>query len=84
MPSSAPAALDIRPLSPSRKSATVLATFDRLEAGESFVLVDDRDPSGLRSRIEDERPGQGQWIYLQKGPHVWHIRIRRQPKTTRE
>jgi len=84
MSSSAPTALDIRPLSPSRKSETVLATFDRLDAGESFVLVDNRDPEGVRSHMEAERPGQGQWIYLQKGPHVWHIRIRRQPSTTGE
>lgn len=77
MSSSVPTALDVRPLSPERKSVTVLATFDRLDAGESFIIVDDRDPAGLRTRIEDERPGQGEWIYLQDGPYVWHVRVRR-------
>jgi uncharacterized protein (DUF2249 family) len=77
MPSAAPNALDVRPLAPPRKSATVLATFDRLEAGESFILVDDRDPVGVRTRIETERPGQGQWIYLRNGPYVWHVRVGR-------
>ena len=77
MSSSAPTALDVRPLSPDRKSMTVLAAFDRLEAGGSFVLVDDRDPGALRTRMEDERPGQGRWVYLQNGPHVWHVRIER-------
>ena len=78
MSSAAPTALDIRPLAPSRKSATVLATFDRLDAGESFILVDDHDPVDLRTHVESTRPGQGQWIYLKEGPFVWHIRIKRQ------
>ena len=77
MPAPVPTALDVRPLSPERKSVTVLATFDRLDAGESFIIVDDRDPAGLRTRIEDERPGQGEWTYLQDGPYVWHVRVRR-------
>lgn len=79
MSTSAPNALDIRPLPPPRKADTVLATFDRLEVGESFVLVDDQDPAALQSRLETERPGQGQWSYLQRGPYVWHVRVERQP-----
>jgi len=77
MSTSAPNALDVRPLPPPRKAATVLATFDRLEVGESFVLVDDQDPAALRSRLDAERPEQGQWAYLQEGPYVWHVRIER-------
>jgi len=79
MSTSAPNALDVRPLPPPRKAATVLATFDRLEVGESFVLVDDRDPTSLQSRLAAERPEQGRWTYLQEGPYVWHVRIERRP-----
>lgn len=82
MPASVPKALDVRPLSPPRKSTTVLATFDRLDAGESFILVDDHDPAKLRTRLEAKRPGQGQWIYLREGPFVWHVRIERCPSST--
>lgn len=81
MPSTAPNALDVRPLRPPRKSATVLATFDQLEAGEAFILVDNQDPETLRSQIEAERPGQGRWICLQDGPHVWHVHVRRRDNT---
>jgi uncharacterized protein (DUF2249 family) len=84
MPASAPRTLDVRPLSPPRKSTTVLAVFDRLEAGESFILVDDHDPAGLRARLEAEWPGQGRWIYLREGPFVWHVRITRRRGTRRE
>jgi len=84
MPASAPKALDVRPLSPPRKSTTVLATFDRLDAGESFILVDDHDPAGLRTRLETQRPGEGQWIYLREGPFVWHVRITRRRNKRRK
>ena len=79
MSTSAPNALDVRPLPPRRKSATVLAAFDRLDVGESFVLVDDRDPDGLHAHFEAERPGEVRWVALQAGPHVWYIEITRQP-----
>lgn len=77
MPPTAPNALDVRPLPPARKAATVLATFDRLDAGESFVLVDNRDPNAVCARLDAERPDQGRWTYLQDGPYVWHVRIER-------
>ena len=77
MPPSAPNALDVRPLPPTRKAATVLATFDRLDAGESFVLVDNRDPDAVCARLDAERSDQGRWTYLQDGPYVWHVRIER-------
>ena len=79
MPPSAPNALDVRPLPPPRKAATVLATFDRLDAGESFVLVDDRDPNDVCTSLEAERPEEGRWTYLRDGPYVWHVRIERRP-----
>jgi uncharacterized protein (DUF2249 family) len=79
MPASAPNALDVRPLPPGRKAATVLATFDRLDTGESFVLVDDRDPDPVCTRLADEWPNEGRWTYLQDGPYVWHVRIERRP-----
>ncbi len=78
MSTSAPNALDVRPLPPRRKSATVLAAFDRLEVGESFVLVDDRAPDRLHAHFDSKRPGEVQWVALHDGPHVWHIEITRQ------
>jgi uncharacterized protein (DUF2249 family) len=77
MSASAPKALDVRPLAPPRKSTTVLATFDRLDEGEGFILVDDQDPQALRPHLEAEWPGQARWVYLREGPYVWHVRILR-------
>lgn len=82
MSASVPNALDVRPLQASRKCATVLATFDRLQVGESFIVVDDSDPTALRIRIEAERPGEGRWTYLKEGPYVWHVRVERLQEST--
>lgn len=80
MPTSAPNALDIRPLPPTRKQATVIATFDRLNVGESFILVNDRDPTDLCTCLDAERPRQSEWSHLRDGPYIWHVRIyRRHP-----
>lgn len=83
MPTSAPNALDVRLLRPPRKSATVLAAFDRLDEGESFVLVDDQDPRALRTRLEQERPDEWQWICLREGPALWYVRVRRRRSSLR-
>jgi len=79
MSTAAPNALDVRPLPADRKLPAVRAAFEGLDAGESFVLVDDRDPGTMRVRIEDERPGEARWIYLKNGPNVWWVRVRREP-----
>lgn len=77
MSTSAPNALDVRPLPRVRRRDTVLATFDRLKAGESFVLVTEEDPTDLCTCLTAERPNQVQWTYLDDGPFVWHVRIER-------
>jgi uncharacterized protein (DUF2249 family) len=74
---STPEAIDIRPLPTDRKAQTVRAVFGDLEAGSSFVLVDDHDPATLRTRLEAKRPEEVRWEYLKKGPHVWHVRVGR-------
>jgi uncharacterized protein (DUF2249 family) len=77
MPAPAPNALDLRPLPPARKRATLLATFDRLSVGDAFILVNDDNPTDLCTCLDTERPDQGDWTYLRQGPYVWHVRITR-------
>lgn len=74
---STPEAIDIRPLPADRKVQTVRAVFGDLEAGDSFILLDDHDPATLQMRLKEERPGEVRWEYLKKGPHVWHVRVAR-------
>lgn len=82
MSTAAPTTLDVRPLKTERKLESVLSILDGLNAGASFVLVDDVDPETMRLRIKDEHPGEVRWIYLKKGPRVWYVRIEGGPATT--
>lgn len=72
-----PVVLDVRPVPPPRKHPTIFETFDALKPGESMVLVNDHDPRPLRYQFEAERAGQFAWEYLEQGPDVWRVEIRK-------
>lgn len=67
--------LDVRPIPPRDKHPTIFGTFDALQPGESFVLINDHDPFPLRYQFHAERPGRFAWEYLEAGPQVWRVRI---------
>jgi uncharacterized protein (DUF2249 family) len=68
--------LDVRKIEPQRKHPAIFETFDDLENGESFVLVNDHDPAPLRYQFKAERGDEAfGWEYLDKGPDVWRIEI---------
>jgi uncharacterized protein (DUF2249 family) len=72
-----PMQLDVRVIPPREKHPTIFQTFDSLEPGESFVLVNDHDPFPLRYQFEAERAGHYGWEYLEQGPAVWRVEISR-------
>ena len=71
--------LDVRTMPPPERHSTIFETFDKLEEGEAFVIINDHDPRPLgyqMAAIHGE--DKFSWEYLQKGPDVWKIRIGRQ------
>lgn len=70
-----PVQLDVRMIPPREKHPTIFQTFEALEPGESFVLVNDHDPFPLRYQFEAERTGRYGWEYLEQGPQVWRVEI---------
>jgi uncharacterized protein (DUF2249 family) len=70
-----PMQLDVRVIPPREKHPTIFRTFDALEPGESFVLINDHDPFPLRYQFEAERNGRFGWEYLEQGPAVWRVEI---------
>ncbi len=72
-----PPVLDVRPIPPRDKHPTIFSTFDALEPGAAFVLLNDHDPKPLRYQFEAERPGEFAWEYLEQGPTEWRVRISR-------
>lgn len=69
--------LDVREIPPKEKHPTIFETFDGLDEGESFVLVNDHDPVPLRYQFDAERPELFDWEYLEEGPEVWRVRLTR-------
>lgn len=67
--------LDIRPVPPREKHPTIFATFDALEKGETFQLVNDHDPAPLHYQFEGIRKDQYTWEYVEEGPEVWRVNI---------
>ncbi len=55
----------------------IFATYEDLDAGEGFVLVNDHNPKPLQYQFEAEHAGQFTWEYLEQGPEVWRVRIGR-------
>lgn len=80
---SAPAAatsteeLDLRQVPRPQRHPLVFAKFDALPVGESFFLVNDHDPIPLNLQMDHMRPGQLAWEYVDRGPDIFRIRIRR-------
>ncbi|HEU5100186.1 MAG TPA: DUF2249 domain-containing protein [Roseiflexaceae bacterium] len=48
-------------------------TFDALESGEAFLLVNDHDPMPLYYQFSAERQGEFSWVYLEQGPETWRV-----------
>ena len=72
-----PEILDIRALAPKDRHALIFKTYEELQPGQSFVLVNDHDPKPLYYQFEFERKEKFTWSYLEQGPEVWRVRIGR-------
>src|SRR3569833_3251799 len=75
--SSTPKQLDVRAVAPRDRHPLIFSTFEALNPGESFVLVNDHDPKPLYYQFRAEQPGQVSWTYLEEGPETWRVRIGR-------
>lgn len=69
--------LDVRVIPPREKHPAIFRTFDDLAAGQGFVLVNDHNPKPLYYEFEAERTGTFEWTYLEQGPDVWRVEIRK-------
>jgi uncharacterized protein (DUF2249 family) len=69
--------LDVRTIPPRDRHPQIFSTFDALEPGESFDLVNDHAPKPLYYQFLHERPDAFEWEYLEEGPETWRVRITR-------
>lgn len=69
--------LDVRAIPHERRHATVLDTIAALPSGEAIVLIAPHAPRPLLAQVEARFGGQMRVDYLQSGPEVWQVRVRR-------
>lgn len=69
--------LDVRIIAPRDRHPLIFSTFDALQAGDFFELVNDHAPKPLYYQFLHERPDQFEWEYLEQGPETWRVRITR-------
>lgn len=69
--------LDVTTLQPNTKHKIIFQKCDDLNIGESFILHNDHDPKPVYHLLKSHRGDKFDWEYLQSGPHVWNIIIKR-------
>ena len=74
--------IDVRTIPPVQRHPLIFAKFDALTIGSSVRLVNDHDPIPLNRQFESLRPGQFSWDYIERGPALFQVRIRRVAKGT--
>ncbi len=69
--------LDVCQVPPPQRHPLIFQTFESLQPGEAFIVVNDHDPKPLYYQFKCEREGQFTREYLEQGPVVWRVRIGR-------
>jgi uncharacterized protein (DUF2249 family) len=72
-----PVIVDLRPMIPPERHATVFAALATLEPGATFVLINDHAPIPLLARIAENWPGLFEHEFLRDGPDVWQVAFTR-------
>ncbi len=72
------AELDVRNLPHANRHGTIFGLLGRLVVGQALIITVDHDPQPLRYQMDAVHTGQFTWDYLEKGPAVYRVAIRRQ------
>lgn len=67
--------VDVRDMIPRERHPLIFKTFDAMEVGDSFELINDHDPKPLYYQFQMERPGEIDWEYLEEGPETWRVKV---------
>ncbi|MFY9213598.1 MAG: DUF2249 domain-containing protein [Tissierellaceae bacterium] len=69
--------VDARDYEPRDKHRVIFETFDSLESGQAMELTNDHDPKPLYYQMQAEMQGQFEWEYLEEGPEIWRVSIKK-------
>jgi len=69
--------LDVTEVHCRDKHGKIMARWNALVPGQSFVLVNGHDPLPLYYQFQSQFPGEFDWVYEERGPSSYAIRITR-------
>jgi uncharacterized protein (DUF2249 family) len=72
-----PKSIDVRPVVPKEKHPAIFSMFNSLLDGETMQLINDHDPKPLYYQMQAENTGQFEWQYVEQGPEVWRVNIKK-------
>lgn len=73
--SPADAVIDVQAIPPYERHPLIFQLVQRLQAGQSFTLVNDHDPRPLHLQLQMHFADGFAWEYLERGPAAWRVRI---------
>ena len=76
-PATADTTIDVRDIVPRERHPAIFAAIDALDVGAILEIVNDHDPKPLYYQLQAERPDSFSWEYLENGPEVWRVTIRK-------
>lgn len=71
-------ALDVRLIPHARRHETIFALLGRLTVGQALIITNDHDPAPLGYQLRALYKDAYGWEYVEAGPEVWRVAIRRQ------
>lgn len=69
--------IDVRALPHGTCRSVIFRTIADLPDGTGLVVAAPHDPAPLREYLAVAHPDEFGWDYLEEGPDVWRVRIRR-------
>ncbi|NVN84873.1 MAG: DUF2249 domain-containing protein [Rhodopseudomonas sp.] len=69
--------LDVRAIEPRQRHEIIPKLFYNLGPDDALQLIVDHDPRPLHGYLEAVHGDGCQWTYLEQGPDVWRVRLRR-------
>lgn len=70
--------LDIRPVEPRDRYATIIGAYEGLDTGADLELTMDHDPTCMYYTLKATRGDDAfEFHYLERGPEVWRVRVRK-------
>lgn len=69
--------IDVTKIEPRLKHPTIFEKFDALAEGEAMLIHNDHDPKPLYYQMIGERGNIFTWNYVENGPVVWEVEIRK-------